>query len=138
MSADIRWQQRFQNLSRATRLLSEPIERGLDTLSLLEKEGTVQRFEVTLELSWKTLKDFLEYNGTVISPMTPRNVVKEAFAAKILEDGQVWIDMLAHRNLLAHTYDTATFESAVDAIRDRYYPAILSLHDWLQTQVVDP
>ena len=60
--------------------------------------------------------------------MTPRNVIKEAFAAHIVGDGQVWIDMLNHRNLLSHTYDEATFDAAVLAIRDRYLAAIEELH----------
>lgn len=77
------------------------------------------------------MKDYLEHEGQVILPVTPRNVVKEAFAAGVLSDGQVWIDMLDHRNLLAHTYDAATFEQAVLAIRDRYLGAIDSLHAWL-------
>ena len=131
MTPDIRWKQRFQNFDRGVVLLREPIERGIQTLSDLEKEGMVQRFEFALELSWKTLKDYLEYQGQVIKPTTPRNVIKEAFAAKILPDGQVWIDMLNHRNPLSHTYDSATFEQAVIAIRDRYHPAIEALHEWL-------
>jgi len=63
--------------------------------------------------------------------VTPRNVIKEAFAARILSDGQVWIDMLDHRNLLSHTYNEATFDKAVLAIRDRYLKAIEELHHWL-------
>jgi nucleotidyltransferase substrate binding protein (TIGR01987 family) len=134
MSFDIRWKQRFQNFDRAVLLLREPIERGIETLSVLEKEGMIQRFEVALELAWKTLKDYLEYEGKVIIPVTPRNVIKEAFAARILSDGQVWIDMLDHRNLLSHTYDSITFEKAVLAIRDLYYPAIERLHEWLTSR----
>ena len=130
MTPDIRWKQRFHNLDRAVVLLREPMERGVETLSNLEKEGTIQRFEFALELAWKTLKDYLEEQGAVIAPLTPRNVVKEAFAARILSDGQVWIDMLDHRNLLSHAYDSAVFEQAVLAIRDRYHPAIAELHDW--------
>ena len=49
---DIRWKQRFQNLDRAVILLREPFDRDVATLSNLEKEGTVQRFEFTLELAW--------------------------------------------------------------------------------------
>jgi nucleotidyltransferase substrate binding protein (TIGR01987 family) len=128
---DIRWKQRFQNFDRAVILLREPFERDVATLSNLEKEGTVQRFEFTLELAWKTLKDYLEYEGQVLDPVTPRNVIKEAFTAGILNDGQVWIDMLNHRNLLSHTYDEATFGTAVLAIRDRYLAAIEELHLWL-------
>jgi len=131
MQPDIRWKQRFKNFDRAVVLLREPFERGVTTLSNLEKEGTVQRFEFTLELAWKTLKDYLEHEGQVIDPVTPRNVIKEAFAARILRDGQVWIDMLDHRNLLSHTYDEAAFGTAVLAIRDRYQSAIEELHRWL-------
>lgn len=130
MNQDIRWHQRFRNFSRSVVLLREPFERDIATLSALEKEGTVQRFEFAVELAWKTLKDYLQHEGRVIEPVTPRNVVKEAFAAQILRDGQVWIDMLDHRNLLSHTYDSATFEQAVLAIRDQYLAAIEELHDW--------
>lgn len=78
MTLDIRWKQRFQNFDRAIALLGEPIERGIETLSALEKEGMIQRFEFALELAWKTLKDYMEHEGSVIVPITPRNVFKEA------------------------------------------------------------
>jgi nucleotidyltransferase substrate binding protein (TIGR01987 family) len=131
VAQDIRWKQRFQNFDRAVVLLREPIERGVTTLSDLEKEGTIQRFEFAVELAWKTLKDFLEHEGKVIDPVTPRTVVKDAFAAGVIRDGQVWIDMLDHRNLLSHTYDAATFDKAVKDIEDRYLAAIEEVHGWL-------
>jgi nucleotidyltransferase substrate binding protein (TIGR01987 family) len=134
MAHDIRWKQRFQNFDRAVILLREPFEQGIDTLSELEKEGTIQRFEFVVELAWKTLKDYLEHGGRIIQPMTPRSIVKEAFAARIPADGQVWIDMLDHRILLAHTYDLPTFQKAVLAIRDRYLPAINELHAWFMAR----
>jgi nucleotidyltransferase substrate binding protein (TIGR01987 family) len=130
MTSTVRWQQRCENLDRAIQLLREPLAGGVERLSVLEKEGLIRRFEFTLELAWKTLKDYLEYSGLVIEPATPRNVVKEAFAAKVLPDGQVWIDMLDHRNLLTHTYDERAFCAAVDALVDRYLPAMLALHGW--------
>jgi len=133
MNQDIRWQQRFQNFDRAVVLLRECFDREITTLSALEKEGTTQRFEFTMELAWKTLKDYLEYEGRVVQPsITPRNVLKDAFAAGILRDGQVWIDMLNHRNLLSHTYDAVVFEQVVRAIHDRYLAAIEELHAWFQ------
>ena len=128
---DIRWKQRFQNFDRAVVLLREPLERDITTLSSLEQEGSIQRFEFAVELAWKTLKDHMEHEGRVIQPVTPRNVIKEAFAARILPDGQVWIDMFDHRNLLSHTYDSKTFEKALVAIRDRYMEAIEALRLWL-------
>jgi nucleotidyltransferase substrate binding protein (TIGR01987 family) len=135
MSADIRWEQRFQNFHRARGLLSEALEHGPAALSPLEKEGVIQRFEYSFELAWKTTKDYLEESGIVISPVTPRQVVKEAFAAKVIADGQVWIDMLDHRNLLSHTYDLAVFEKAVEAIAARYLPAMEALHEFFMEEM---
>ena len=128
---DIRWKQRFQNFSRAHGLLSEALAGGAERLSPLEREGVVQRFKYTVELAWKTLKDYLEAGGLIISPITPRQVLKDAFAARVLADGQVWIDMLDHRNLLSHTYDLQVFTDAVDAIAARYLPALDELHTFL-------
>jgi hypothetical protein len=45
-----------------------------------------------------------------------------------LEDGQIWIDMLDHRNQLSHTYNETVFENAVEAIAKRYLPAFTALH----------
>ncbi len=132
MKQDIRWKQRFENFDRALTLLHEPIDRGIETLSALEMEGTVQRFEVAIELAWNTMKDYLEYQGAIIDPKTPKNVVKEAFAAKILEEGQVWIDMLNHLNLLSHTYSESIFSKFMIALRDRYMAPLDELRTWLK------
>lgn len=32
-------------------------------LSELERDGVVQRFEFTIEITWKTLKKFLQFEG---------------------------------------------------------------------------
>ncbi len=69
-------------------------------------------------------------SGVAISPVTPRQVIKDAFAAKLLDDGQMWMDMLVERNLLAHTYDKAVFDKAVAAIHARYLPALAAVHEW--------
>jgi nucleotidyltransferase substrate binding protein (TIGR01987 family) len=136
MDPDSRWKQRFSNFERALALLDEAL-RNVAELSLLEKEGAIQRFEYTLELAWKTLKDFLEESGLVISPVTPRQVLKEAFAAKIVSDGQVWIDMVSTRNLLSHTYDSSVFEEAVAAVETNYLPAMKSLRAYLAARLAE-
>ena len=114
---DLRWKQRFQSFDRGLVLLREAMQHGPSALNQLEQEGAIQRFEYTLELAWKSAKDFLEDAGVVIEPVTPREVIKQAFAAKVIADGQVWIDMLNHRNLLSPTYNCAVFGEAVIALR---------------------
>jgi nucleotidyltransferase substrate binding protein (TIGR01987 family) len=131
MNPDVRWKQRFQNFDRAFILLREALQRGPDSLSHLEREGVIQRFEYTFELMWKTLKDYLEESGLIISPITPRQVIKEAFAAKVISDGEAWINMLDTRNLLSHTFDCSVFEQAVKALSEHYLPAMAKLHKFL-------
>jgi nucleotidyltransferase substrate binding protein (TIGR01987 family) len=138
MNSDIRWKQRFDNFDRAFVLLREVYDRGVDSLSQLEKEGAIQRFEVAFELAWKTLKDYLEESGVVVNPVTPRNVIKEAFAAKLLEDAQVWIDMMLHRNLLSHTYDIKVFETVLHVVAERYFSAFDRLHEFFLTRSIEP
>lgn len=132
---DIRWQQRFQNFDRAFMLLRSALEdRQLEAYSPLEQEGIIQRFKYAYELAWKTMKDYLEANGVVIQPVTAREVIKQAFAAKLVDDGQVWIDMMSHRNQLAHTYDFSKFRQVLEAVQARYCPAMERLHEWLMIQ----
>ena len=107
-------------------------------MSDLEKEGLIQRFEYSYELAWKTMKDYLEEHGTNINPVTPRNVIKEAFSANIITDGQLWVDMLLHSNLLSHTYDFSKFQEVLDAVVKRYLSAQEQLHEWLLTRQMEP
>lgn len=131
---DIRWQQRLVNFSRALALLREAMANGPSALNQLEKEGVIQRFEYCFELAWKTTKDYMEANGFLFVVVMPRQVLKDAFAAKVIADGAVWIAMLDHRNLLSHTYNPAVFEEAVEAIHRQYLPAMEQLFNFLQQE----
>ncbi len=136
LNPDIRWKQRFHNFDRAFILLRDALERGPNSLNQLEKEGVIQRFEFSFELAWKTLKDYMEEDGFVFATITPRQVIKDAFAAKILLNGQVWIEMLDHRNLLSHTYNLVKFEEAVKALHEGYLDAFSQLHKFLQEEAM--
>jgi nucleotidyltransferase substrate binding protein (TIGR01987 family) len=132
-----RWQYRFDNFKRAYLLLREGIEASQErTLSQLEKEGLIQRFEYTMELAWKTMKDYLEFQNVVFAQITPRAIVKEAFSAKLISDGQVWMDALDARNKMSHTYNFTQFEAVIQDIQSRYLEAIGTLYLDLLGQVV--
>jgi nucleotidyltransferase substrate binding protein (TIGR01987 family) len=133
---DIRWKRRFENFSRFFSLLRSALEeRPLDSFSDLEQEGIIQRFEYTYELAWKTFKDYLENSGLTIVPGTPRQVIKEAFAAGIIDDGLLWNDMMLHRNLLSHTYDIRKFREVLDAVAERYLAAFEKVHNWFLNRI---
>ena len=115
-----RWQYRFRNFSRAYSLLREAAEDDPKRLSDLEREGLIQRFEYTFELAWKTSKDRLEYDGVQVPTATPRKVIRSAFAARLIDDGEAWIDMLTDRNAMSHQYDFDIFEAVADKVHRRY------------------
>jgi len=126
---DTRWKQRFTNFEKAYLQLNDAIDK-FETLDDLSKEGLVQRFEYTFELAWKTLKDYLESQGIV--SQFPREVLKQGFHTNILNNGEVWIDILEKRKLLAHTYDQHNFNTALESIRKSYYPEITHLYDFFR------
>lgn len=136
---DIRWRQRFQNYDKAFLLLKTAFEgREPDSFSDLEKEGLVQRFEYSFELGWKVMKDVLEYNGVEIEkPIGPRSVIKAAFASGLVDEGQVWIDMMLHCNFLSHTYDSKEFEFVLPEIKTRYLAAFQKLRDGLAVKMTE-
>jgi nucleotidyltransferase substrate binding protein (TIGR01987 family) len=134
MLEDVRWKQRAQNFAQAVALLSDALNVGPAALNDLEKEGTVQRFQYTVELAWKTLKDYLEQSGVALMPLTPKSVVKAAFAARLIPDGQLWIDILEKRNRLSHKYDLELLGAALKEIHERYLPAIEQLQKFFQEQ----
>ena len=68
------------------------------------RDASIQRFEFSYELCWKTLKIYLEeMHG--IRAVSPRLVFKEAFALDLLENEDIFIEMIESRNTLSRTYN---------------------------------
>lgn len=118
---DVRWIQRFNNLKKAFKQLEEAIKlMKTRELSVLEKQGLIQSFEYTHELSWKTLKDFLENRGNT-NIYGSRDATKESFKLGLIENGEAWMQMIKSRNLTSHTYDENTADEIVESIGNIYY-----------------
>ncbi len=117
---DIRWKQRFANFERAILLLKRTLQ--IETPSEAERGGIIQFYEMSFELAWKLMKDYLEAEGFAVK--SPRQAIKQAFQVELLNSGQVWIDALGDRNLTAHTYNEKIALAVIKQIRNRYYPAL--------------
>jgi len=128
---DIRWKQRFNNLNRALAQLQSALEAHQ---AMPENEliviALIKAYEFSFELSWKTLKDLLAWNG--VDARLPREVLKQAFATGLIDEGQIWIDMLEQRNLMAHTYDQARALQAAELITSHYWPQLQRLQKALE------
>ncbi|OFX63523.1 MAG: nucleotidyltransferase [Bacteroidetes bacterium GWB2_41_8] len=126
---DIRWKQRFQNFEKAIGHLEQALK--IEYPDLLQKAGIIQFFEMSYELAWNTLKDYLEEQGFT-DVKSPRSAIKKAFEVGLIEDGHTWMDLLLDRNLTAHTYDEERATEIENLIHQKYFPILAELYEALK------
>ncbi len=125
-----RWLQRFSQYEKAMSQLRSAIQKK--DLNDLEIAGLIQYFEFSFELAWKSMKDFLYENG--VTSIYPREIIKESFNFGIIEDGDIWLDMLEKRNLISHTYDEKNAETAFFLITNQYFVELEKLYNYLNVK----
>lgn len=128
---DIRYKQRFDNFEKSFSLLKSGLE--VEDATILEKAGVIQFFEMSFELAWKLMKDYLNFQGYDIK--TPREAIKKGFELELIDDGKIWLEALTDRNLTVHTYDEAQAEEIYERIRDRYFPLLESLYETFKEKI---
>lgn len=127
-----RWKQRLQNLSNVQHRLHKACCQP--SFNELELAGLVQTFAFSFELTWKTLKDLLEFEG--FDAASPRSVLRSALEARHLSSQQceVLLEALIKRNLLAHTYDENSVLAAQQLIVERFAPVIAQVTHYLEAK----
>lgn len=92
----------FEQLNDALKRLEEVAQLPLSAHQI-EIEATIHCFEFTIELFWKALKKKLldEYDTNSLGP---RQVLQNAYANQLINNEDMWLDMLHDRNLTSHTY----------------------------------
>lgn len=127
---ETRWKQRFVHFSRAVTQLKLACDKN--EYSVLERAGLIQIFEFTFELSWKTLKDLLIFEG--YDAKSPRQVIRKSFELEFVseENCELFLDALLKRNILSHTYEERIALEAERLIKNDYYPLLSDIHDALE------
>ncbi|MFT4155050.1 nucleotidyltransferase substrate binding protein [Parafilimonas sp.] len=123
---DIRWRQRFGNFEKALNHLTNALQ--IDAPDIIQKAGIIQFFEMSYELAWNMLKDYLEDQGFT-DVKTPRASIKKAFETGLIADGHIWMELLLDRNLTAHTYDEQKAAEVEKLIHNKYYPLLKQLYN---------
>ena len=121
----LRWKQRLENLKKAHSRLSKACSQ--ESYNTLEVAGLIQTFEFTFELTWKTFKDLLEFEGYDVA--SPRAVIRTALEAKHISSSQceILLDALGKRNLLTHTYDEDNVTEAQELILNEFEPVLTAI-----------
>ncbi len=101
----------IEKLKKAFSKLKEAVNAVKDEL---DRDGTIQRFEFTVELLWKTLKKILAYEK--VECYSPRDCIKKAFRFGLIDDDEVILDMLEDRNRSSHIYDEKEAEQIFERI----------------------
>lgn len=130
---DIRWKQRFEHFTRAFKQLKNANELQKEReFTELELQGVIQAFEVSQELSWKVMKDFLEEQGK-IDLFGSKNAVREAFNVGLITNGEVWLEMIKSRNLTSHIYDHNEILAILEVILNTYLPIFNEFENKMKT-----
>jgi len=146
LEIDNRWHQRLSNYNKALNKLENAVEfinisfldenekKIMDLGLVLDemiKEGLIQRFEYTHELAWNLMKDYAEYQGNN-NVGGSRDATREALQLKIIEDGEIWMDMIQSRNKTTHTYNEATANEIYHKILEEYFPLFLKFRNKME------
>ncbi len=128
---DIRYIQRFENYEKSFLLLKEAL--SLKSPTIFEKAGIIQFFEMTFELSWKLLKDYLQEEGYNVK--SPRDAIKTAFSVELIDEGGLWLEALKDRNLTTHTYEEDVALEIEKKIKNEYFRLLESLYNTFKEKI---
>ncbi len=118
---DTRWKQRLPSFNLVFDQLNDAVSlMAARELSPLERQGVIQAFEYTYELGWNMLRDYLRWQGNA-ELSGSRDTLREAFSAKLIDDGEIWMNMLQDRNRTSHTYNEATATEILHNIQVHYH-----------------
>ena len=96
------WKDSFNTLGQTIMRLEEVINHQDVDKNEYMQDASIQRFEFVAELFWKVLKKILAYEK--IDCTTPREVFKKAFQFCLINDEELWLQILDDRNNTSHVY----------------------------------
>jgi len=131
---DVRWKQRFENFTKAyTSLLESDDALKQEPENSFIKDSLIQRYEYTIELAWKTMKDYLEEQG-FIDVSSRKKVVRKAFEEALIQDAPTWIAALNGRNITSHAYDETKANEIVKDISEQYILIFRDLYEQMNKE----
>jgi len=89
------------------------------------RDSIIKKYETLEDLTWKLLSKIFKASGLEIN--NPRGCYKQAFKEGLIDDIDVWNDILLSRNSTAHIYDEKDYEEIKNKIINQYINAIEKL-----------
>lgn len=125
---------KFENFSKALKRLNEAVticKSNPD--NEIYRDSLIKRYEFTFELAWKTLKAFMQDKHMLSEEFnSPRNILKKAYGEYIINNEEIWLEMLEARNNASHNYDEKAAKSIAESILLRYGKQLNLLSDFFK------
>ena len=99
--------------------------------SKINVDATIRRFKLSIELFWKLLKRILATKG--VEAQYPKDVLRQAYAGKLINNEEQWLAMLTDRNLTSHAYNEDLAMEIYTRIK-KYYPTLKAALDKLKQE----
>ena len=101
------------------------IENPDDITIEVYRDSIIKKYETLEDLTWKLLSKIFKSSGLDIN--NPRGCYKQAFKEGLIDNVEIWNDILVSRNSTAHIYDEYDYEEIKNRIVDIYIYAIEEL-----------
>ncbi|MBU3102335.1 MULTISPECIES: HI0074 family nucleotidyltransferase substrate-binding subunit [Clostridium] len=89
------------------------------------RDSIIKKYETLEDLTWKLLSKIYKSSGLEIN--NPRGCYKQAFKEGLINDIEIWNDILLSRNSKSHIYDEQDYEEIKNKIISDYTGAIEDL-----------
>ncbi|MBQ3336556.1 MAG: nucleotidyltransferase substrate binding protein [Selenomonadaceae bacterium] len=123
---------KFENFCRALNNLKE-IEGKSPPYDAITTAGMVALFEICFEQAWKAMKEILELHGVGEKKIgSPKMIIKQAYAAGMIDDENLWLEVLAARNNVAHSYNEEVALEIIDASQKKFLALFQRLKDEIE------
>lgn len=110
------------------------IENPDDITIEVYRDSIIKKYETLEDLTWKLLSKVFKASGLEIN--NPRGCYKQAFKEGLINDIEIWNDILLSRNSTAHIYDEEDYEEIKNRIVNDYIDAIEKLLSNISKEVM--
>ncbi len=112
----------------------ENLENLDDITKEVYRDSIIKKYETLEDLIWKLLSKIFKASGLDIN--NPRGCYKQAFKEGLIDDIDVWNNILLSRNATSHIYNESDYEEIKENILKHYIDAMEKLLQKLASEVI--
>lgn len=117
---------KYENFCKALANLQIGLKRE-EPYDVVDVVGIVGLFVICFEQIWKLMKEILERDGRhEMRTGSPRSIVKLAYQSDMINDQEIWLEILDARNL-PHTYSEETALETIRRLKSEFIGAFVEL-----------